>query len=726
MNKQYIRKGIESLRYNGIKKTIALTKDHFRGIHHDIIKEIYADVLFINGCFLPHPPRYRVQHQMEQLFVGGIISAEVPYTELKLEYVGKYRVFVFFRCPYTDIVGRFIDEAKRLHKLVIFDVDDLVIDKSYTEEIEYIRLMSEDQRSLYYEGLELIRKTLMLCDIAITTTDRLAEELKHYVPEVYINRNTASERMISLSEEAYVEHNKKDVSDFVTLAYFSGSITHDQDFNIILPAVIKCMEAHKNVQLMIVGELTVPEVLKPYLDRIVYEQFVDWEKLPALIAKADINLAPLKCDIFNEAKSENKWTEAALVRVPTIASDWGAFRSMIKNNETGILCSNTEDWCKAINSLVISPELRISIGSKAYSYVMDNCCTMKSAYGICNFIKGKMNENVVFVVPNLKVSGGIRVALKHAEILYESGIDVTILNEGTENESWIYAGNTELPIINSSKTKIYADIDTAVGTLYTTMEFVSHYFSVKNRVYLVQGMETDFSKPDSFARTRASQSYFYDNIHYVTISKWCQSWLRDRYHKKAEYAPNGIDTKQFYAERRSLKNNKIRILIEGAVNNPLKNVTESIKITEMLDRNKFEIWLMTNEGDIDKSYNIDRVFKGVPFEETPNVYRECDILLKSSLAESFSYPPLEMMATGGYVVVAPNEGNIEYLKDEINCLFYERDVLMTAVNAIERIIDDVELQDRLYSNGIATAAERDWSKISAQIVMLYRHINEEK
>ena len=53
----------------------------------------------------------------------------------------------------------------------------------------------------------------------------------------------------------------------------------------------------------------------------------------------------------------------------------------------------------------------------------------------------------------------------------------------------------------------------------------------------------------------------------------------------------------------------------------------------------------------------------VPYEKTPEVYAACDILLKTSLLESFSYPPLEMMASGGYVVAVPNGGNLEYLKD---------------------------------------------------------------
>ena len=59
-----------------------------------------------------------------------------------------------------------------------------------------------------------------------------------------------------------------------------------------------------------------------------------------LLHQLDINLAPLEESLFNEAKSENKWMEAALVKVPTIASNVGAFK-VINNNEDGILVNNT-------------------------------------------------------------------------------------------------------------------------------------------------------------------------------------------------------------------------------------------------------------------------------------------------------------------------------------------------------------------------------------------------
>ena len=90
------------------------------------------------------------------------------------------------------------------------------------------------------------------------------------------------------------------------------------------------MGKYKDVFLKIVGELNIPEELELYKERILAVPFTDWKKLPELIASVDINLAPLEDNLFNAAKSENKWMEAALVKVPTIASEVGAFKEIIK------------------------------------------------------------------------------------------------------------------------------------------------------------------------------------------------------------------------------------------------------------------------------------------------------------------------------------------------------------------------------------------------------------
>ena len=78
-----------------------------------------------------------------------------------------------------------------------------------------------------------------------------------------------------------------------------------------------------------------------------------------------------------------------------------------------------------------------------------------------------------------------------------------------------------------------------------------------------------------------------------------------------------------------------------------------------------------------------------------------------------------MMCTGGISVVAPNEGNVEYLVDGENCLMYEPGNIDEAVEKIELIRNDKKLRDKLIKNGRKTAESREWDKIEKDIVDLY-------
>ena len=78
-----------------------------------------------------------------------------------------------------------------------------------------------------------------------------------------------------------------------------------------------------------------------------------------------------------------------------------------------------------------------------------------------------------------------------------------------------------------------------------------------------------------------------------------------------------------------------------------------------------------------------------------------------------------MMATGGLVVVVPNDGNSEYLVDGENCLLYEQGDIDSAVSKIESIVSDKKLVEKLVKGGLATAKKYEWSKIENSIVSLY-------
>ena len=78
-----------------------------------------------------------------------------------------------------------------------------------------------------------------------------------------------------------------------------------------------------------------------------------------------------------------------------------------------------------------------------------------------------------------------------------------------------------------------------------------------------------------------------------------------------------------------------------------------------------------------------------------------------------------MMATGGYVVAVPNGGNAEFLENEVNCLLYKQGDYRAGVEAIERIVDDADLRERLCKGGVDTAKDRDWHVLKKQIIALY-------
>lgn len=142
----------------------------------------------------------------------------------------------------------------------------------------------------------------------------------------------------------------------------------------------------------IAGILDIPEEFKEFKDRVIAHPFMNWKELPSLIAEMDINLAPIEESIFNEAKSENKWVEAALVRVPTIASKVGAFDRMIENGKTGVLCTSNEEWYTQLEKLVLNSEWRSQLGRNAYRYCSKNVLLYILDFNIQNILRVNSNR----------------------------------------------------------------------------------------------------------------------------------------------------------------------------------------------------------------------------------------------------------------------------------------------------------------------------------------------
>lgn len=333
-------------------------------------------ILLIDGVenIIPQCTRYRVLNKAEQLRKHGFEVKVTNLSDFQLSMAQNASHIIIYRSPISPELLRLCHLAKDYGKPVFFDIDDLVFDTVYTDQLSYTQGLNPVEKGNYDAGVRNYGYMLENCDGAITSTNQLQEELKKYQSTVLLNRNLASDELISISSQFLKDYSQ--VSDVVKIGYFSGSISHNENFELIKPAIKQLLKKYSNVQLHIVGILDIPKDMKPFGNQIVTHDYVDWDKLPALISEVDINLAPLVDSIFNRAKSEIKWIEAALVKVPTVASKIGAFSDEVVDGETGLLATDDE-WFDKLESLILSLELRQKLAESAYRAVLENCTLSK-------------------------------------------------------------------------------------------------------------------------------------------------------------------------------------------------------------------------------------------------------------------------------------------------------------------------------------------------------------
>lgn len=362
-------------------KFVAEETDYPVSILEDIVNKFKAVprdqyILLIDGVenIIPQCTRYRVLNKAEQLRKHGFAVKVVNLSEFQLPMAQNASHIIIYRSPISPELLRLCHLAKEYGKPVFFDIDDLVFDTVYTDQLSYTQGLNSVEKGNYDAGVRNYGYMLENCDGAITSTNQLQEELKKYQSKVLLNRNLASDDLIAVSSQFIKDYSQ--TSDIVKIGYFSGSISHNENFELIKPAVKQLLTKYSNIQLHIVGILDIPEDMKPFENQIVTHDYVDWDKLPALISEVDINLAPLVDSIFNRAKSEIKWIEAALVKVPTVASNIGAFSDAVVDGETGLLATD-EQWFDKLETLVLSPELRQKIAEAAYRVVLENCTLSK-------------------------------------------------------------------------------------------------------------------------------------------------------------------------------------------------------------------------------------------------------------------------------------------------------------------------------------------------------------
>jgi glycosyltransferase involved in cell wall biosynthesis len=317
-----------------------------------------------------------------------------------------------------------------------------------------------------------------------------------------------------------------------------------------------------------------------------------------------------------------------------------------------------------------------------------------------------------------EISGGTYVILEHAKGLNRLGHYVYILTrEAVEPGRYSWhpnAGELEWLTIHSAQKKTF---DVVLATWWES-PFLLHQLDAAHYLYFVQSIESRFWPPEdprnhdtrlnNLGRDLCESTYTFC-IPCITEARWIKHYLHENYNKTAFLVRNGI-RKDIYRSggftHEDRVPGKLRVLVEGPVDVPYKNVSKTIELC--CKAGVDEVWLLTS-SDIDSFSGVDRVFSCIPVTETPPIYRSCDVLVKLSYIEGMFGPPLEMFHCGGTAIVYDVTGHDEYIIHGENGYVVRRDNEKQVVDLLARLRDDQEELTRLKAGALATAsAWHDW------------------
>lgn len=322
-------------------------------------------------------------------------------------------------------------------------------------------------------------------------------------------------------------------------------------------------------------------------------------------------------------------------------------------------------------------------------------------------------KKIVWVVAGLGISGGLAVILKHANNLLSKGHDVSLLtlSEG-ESISW-YDNHVPVYELNNDKDYHLDNIDLLIATAWNTEPYLEQILA-KRKMYFVQSDERRFI--DNNEINKVIEAGYNKNYEYFTEAYWIQKMFHDEFNKQAFYVPNGIDTEIFNNDKLfEPKGNRKRVLIEGPIDIPFKAVEDCYNAVKDLD---CEIWFVSSAGKPKDDWRYDKFFEKVPMNLMPSIYSSCDIFIKMSRIEGFFGPPLEAMACNCVPVVGKVSGWDEYIVDKYNALTVDLMDVEGAKNAVQKLLEDDDLAQKLLCNGHKTVSQWSWDRSFERMELL--------
>jgi GT2 family glycosyltransferase/glycosyltransferase involved in cell wall biosynthesis/SAM-dependent methyltransferase len=308
-------------------------------------------VLYVTSCW-DGPYRYRCRHAVLQLRDAGTVADVASIDDAALLALApRYSLVVLFRLPWSARVADVCAAARAGGARLAFESDDLIFDPSVEPLVHFLPDLPPVVRTEYRQRFTRLRATFDACHVFVGSTPslvRLAERLRkpavlhpNLLDDAAVRRATVIRALARLQPRP------------PTLAYVSGSNTHDRDFETVVEPLVRVLASAGDARLFVCGHLDLPLGLRRFGERIVRVPYLDWRVYPWALAGCRAALAPAAVvNEFTDAKSVLKFFEAGVLGVPVVATPTEPFRAAVEHGRNGLLAATPSEWEHALREVL--------------------------------------------------------------------------------------------------------------------------------------------------------------------------------------------------------------------------------------------------------------------------------------------------------------------------------------------------------------------------------------
>lgn len=282
---------------------------------------------------------------------------------------------------------------KEMGKFIVFDNDDTYLpDKG----VPLNMLGSDKAREIAVKLSDNIKRALKIADLVIASTDTLANEYRQFTDKpVVVRKNTID----PLDEWPRV----RDERSYKFRLGIIGSVSSNNDWKHVADTIRKLDESNEYTFVVLgnnKGQRGYEEddAFWGTLKNVEWHPFVPVTRYYKKLAdmKLDIALIPRADNYFNRCKSNIKFLECSLLRIPVIAQGFTTKDSpyqLGKDKKYMQIVTKDEDWLSTVENTKKNYEQYATLADKAHDYVLKEYNITKYAKDWKNIILQYANRH---------------------------------------------------------------------------------------------------------------------------------------------------------------------------------------------------------------------------------------------------------------------------------------------------------------------------------------------